>query len=154
MSKKYTKKLGTDNYKRPKATFQEQLSAEDIAEKLQGYVRISSKELCEVPIESHLRYFTIDENGKQQFRLGGFLKNKINCEKYVILSNGKSSWTVQTGNAVFFRKLSHDEEIEQIHEIYRKKIKEKDEIIRKLKKYVKAKLAQEETFKSKSKRNK
>ena len=152
MSKKFTKKLGADNYKRPKVTLQEQLSAEEIAEKLQGYVRVADGEIEDVPLDTHLRYFILDEDGSQQFRLGGFLKNKTNANKYVVLSNGKNSWSVQVNNTVFFRKLNHQEELEQIHELYRKKLKEKDDVIKKLKKYIKLKIAEESSSGSKKRK--
>ena len=72
---KFTKKIGSDkSYKRPKKTMQEQLTAEEIAEKLQGYERVD--DINEVPINTHLRYFTMEDDGKQVFRMGGFLQNK------------------------------------------------------------------------------
>ena len=38
---KYVNKLGTDkSYKRPNATYQEKLSADEISEKLQGYEKV------------------------------------------------------------------------------------------------------------------
>jgi hypothetical protein len=125
---KYTKKLGSDNtYKRPKKTHQEQLTADEIAEKLQGYERVD--DISEVPINTHVRYFITDENGEQTFRLGGFLQNKNNADKYVYLSNGKVSWVVQVANTIFFRKMSHQEEIDGLTIQYKKKLKEKTELI-------------------------
>jgi hypothetical protein len=145
MSKKFTVKLGKDKtYKRPKATFQEQLSGDEIAEKLQGYIKVDTDDLAEVPIDTHMRYFIMDENGSQQFRLGGFLKNKSNSHKFVILSNGKTSWSVQVNNAVFYKKMSHEDQINMIHDLYKKKLDEKDLIIKKLKKYIKLKLGMDD----------
>jgi len=136
---KSVKKLGTDqSYKRPKVTFQEKLSADEIAEKLQGYEQVA--DIAEVPLQTHLRYFIKDENGNQVFRLGGFLYNKTNAEKFVMLSNGKNVWSVQVKNTVFFKKMSQKEEIDSLHKQYQKKIAEKDQIIDKLKKYIKENL--------------
>lgn len=133
---KYAKKLGTDKgYKRPKVTYQEQLSADEIAEKLQGYQRVD--DISEVPLNTHVRYFTVQQDGTQVFRTGGFLHNKNNADVYVMLNNGKNIWSVQVKNAVFFRKMSHQEEIEAIHSLYKKKLEEKDNLIKKLKKYIK-----------------
>jgi len=136
---KFTKKIGSDtSYKRPKKTIQEQLTAEEIAERLQGYERVD--DIIEVPLNTHLRYFTMEDDGKQVFRMGGFLQNKQNADKYVYLSNGSISWSVQTDKTIFFRKLSHKEEIDALHRHYKKKLQEKDEQIAKFKKFIKNKM--------------
>lgn len=144
---KGVKKLGADkSYKRPKVTYQEQLTADEIAEKLQGYERV--EDISEVPINTHLRYFKTDKDGTQKFCSGGFLSDKKDAETYVYLTNGKQSWPVQMADSpVFFRKLSHKEEIAALHNLYKKKLQEKDAVIKKLKKYIKLK-------KSSSKSNK
>lgn len=127
----YVKKLGSDrSYRRPKKTFQEQLSNTKIAEMLQGYERVEN--IADVPINTHLRYFSTLPNGTQLFRTGGFLHNKSNPDKYVILRNATSSWSVQIKGTVFFRKLSHKEELEVIHDLYKKKLASKNKEIIKL----------------------
>lgn len=131
MSKKI-EKLGSDkSYKRPKITYQEQLTGDEIQEKLSGYVKVDN--IADVPLNTHIRYFIINDDGSQSFRLGGFLHRKDNADVYVRLSNGKNTWSVQVANAIFYKKISHKEEIESIHAMYKKKLKEKDEIIKKLK---------------------
>lgn len=130
---KYVKKIGSDQtYKRPKVTYQEKLSADEISKKLQGYEKVD--DISEVPLNTHLRYFTKNADGTQSFRLGGFLYNKKNADTYVMLSNGKSIWSVQVDGTVFFRKQSHKEEIDSLHALYKKKLMEKDKIIHDLKK--------------------
>lgn len=136
---KYIKKLGTDKcYKRPKVTYQEKLTADEIADKLQGYEKVD--DIAEVPLGTHMRYFKINPDGTQVFRMGGLLHNKLNADKYVMLSNGKNIWSVQIKDTVFFRKMSHKEEIEELRTQYEKKLAEKDAIIGKLKKYIRAKI--------------
>ncbi len=136
---KSIKKLGSDKtYKREKKTYQEQLTADEIAEKLQGYAKVD--DIAEVPLNTHVRYFITLDNGTQVFRLGGFLHNKKNADTYVMLSNGKNIWSVQVKGTTFFRKLSHNEEIESLHQSYKKKLEEKDLLIKKLKNYIKTKL--------------
>lgn len=131
MPKHNTKPLGSDkSYVRPKSTYQEQLSSDDISEMLSGYQRVD--DISTVPVNCHIRYFT-NIDGEYQFRTGGFLHNKENADKYVILSNGKFSWSVQTNNSVFYKKMSHAEEIESLHRLYRKKLKKKDREIDALK---------------------
>jgi predicted nuclease with TOPRIM domain len=41
--------------------------------------------------------------------LGGFLLNKDNYDKYVILSNKNISWSVDTQHSILYRKLKDDE---------------------------------------------
>ena len=79
-----------------------------------------------------MRYFIIDKDGNKVFRTGGMLQNKDNADTYVILSNGKLSWSVQIENAIFFKKLTHNDELNIIHEMYKKKLDEKDAIIAEL----------------------
>jgi hypothetical protein len=124
-------RLSQERYNRPDKTIQDKLTKEEIAEKLQGYVKVDN--IAEVPLNTHLRYFTTEINKKtgateRKFRLGGFLTNNLNNKKYIILSNGKLSWSVQTENTIFFRKKS----IEEIINEYEDKLKNKDNIIDKL----------------------
>lgn len=136
---KYVKKLGSDpSYKRPKTTYQEKLSLDDISEKLQGYEQVH--DIAEVPLNTHIRYFVKQKDGTQTFRTGGFLSNKQNADKFVMLSNGKQGWSVQVKGTVFFKKMSQKDEIAAIHAQYKKKLDEKDEVIAKLKKYIKTKI--------------
>ncbi len=113
MAKEKTMKK-TDGYKRPKKTFQDKLTAEEIKEKLEDYIEIS--DISKVPNNSHIRYFSIIKNGKRKkkvFRLGGYLKNKNNADKFVMLTNGDITWSVQTQTSIFFRRMTFDEIKEQ-----------------------------------------
>ena len=76
------------------------------------------------------------------FRLGGFLVNKNNYEKYVILSNvpdvggvnpNKKTWSVNTQKSIFYRKQTKDE----INEEHQEEIDELYEEIETLKKELK-----------------
>ena len=83
-----TKTLSKDtNYNKPKKTYQQTLSNEDIKEKLKDYKKVV--DIKTVSISTHIRYFSINKDTKEKvFRLGGLL-NKIDPEgKYDILSNG------------------------------------------------------------------
>ena len=105
-----TKRLSDTEYKRNGKTIQQGLSPDEIKEKLKEYSPLEI--IDEAPINSHIRYFTVDSKGKKQFRLGGFL-TKIDTD-YVVLSNGKVSWSVQKKNSIFFKKLSYDELKEEL----------------------------------------
>jgi hypothetical protein len=120
-----TKRLGNDNYKKEGKSIQQALSPNEIKEKLQEYVPLNT--IDDTPLNSHIRYFTIDKiSGKKQFRLGGFLTKNENENEYVVLSNGKVSWSVQKNNSKFFKKMSYDdlkqELIEKISNKFEKKL--------------------------------
>jgi hypothetical protein len=108
-----TKRLGDDNYKKEGKSIQQTLSPNEIKDKLQEYVQLDT--IDETPLNSHIRYFTIDKkSGKKQFRLGGFLTKLGDNNEYIILSNGNYSWSVQLSNTVFYKKMSNNELKEQI----------------------------------------
>jgi len=124
--------LGKDNYKRPKKTYQDQMTIEQIEEKLKGYVEV--EDIRGVALNSHVRYFSIIKNretGKleKKFRLGGFLKNRNDKDNYVILSNNKNSWSVQMGNTIFYRQMKSDEIVDK----YERKIKEYKKLLKEYK---------------------
>jgi hypothetical protein len=111
MNSNGTKRLSADTeYKKTGKSIQQSLSPDEIKEKLKEYSSIET--IDEAPINSHIRYFTVDTKGKKQFRLGGFL-TKIDTD-YVVLSNGKLSWSVQKKNSIFFKKMSYDELKEEL----------------------------------------
>ena len=138
-------RLGNDGYKRPKKTFTDKLSAEEIKDKLEDYVEV--EDIGKVPLNSHMRYFTekYDEKKKKNikvFRLGGFLVNKNNYDKYVILSNvpdtgvinnNKKTWSVNTQKSIFYRKQTIDE----IKEDYKDELEELYDEVDNLKKQIK-----------------
>ena len=118
-------------------------TVDEIIEKLRGYVRVD--DISEVPLNTHIRYFVKNPDGDlglgttnvdsqaqvnpargdQSFRLGGFLVDKQNPNKYIILTNGKNSWTVQVNTATFFKKMNREEEIDFINRQYQKILNEK-----------------------------
>jgi len=133
------------NYTRPKVTYQDQLDEDQINEKLLDYIEVDS--IVTVPINTHVRYYVIDTDEKtgkitKSFRLGGFLSNKDKAEQYVILTNNKISWSVNTQKAIFYRKLKSDEIyakfydrvnlLENENNELKNLVKEKNETIQKL----------------------
>jgi hypothetical protein len=129
-NQKITKRLSRDtSYQRPKKTYQDKLTPDEIEEKLEEYVKI--EDINKVPLNSHIRYFTLnDKTGKKEFRLGGFLTNRDQSDKYVILSNGTISWSVQTLNSIFFKKMT----IKELKQEYEEKIEQLETENNKLKK--------------------
>lgn len=125
-------RISKDGYSRPKHTIQDKMTEEEIDEKLADYLEV--EDIKKVPIGTHIRYFTLvpDDKGeiKKAFRLGGQLNNKDNADKYIILSNGKITWTVQMDTSVLYRKMT----IEEIKDDYENVIKELEEEVLQLKK--------------------
>ena len=69
--------------------------------KLEGYISVDSIDY--VSIRTHVRYFIYDRDKQEWlFRTGGLLTKKH--DKYVILTNGKYSWSVQ-------RNIESEEEL-------------------------------------------
>lgn len=116
-------RLTNTQYTRPPQTYQESLSSEQIKEKLLDYTKVDN--ISEVPLNTQLRYFVYRTNpdthvSERVFRLGGRLINKNNCDKYVVLSNGSHSWSVNVDTSTFFRPLT----VREVHERYEKQIEQ------------------------------
>lgn len=92
----------SSNYERPGITLTDSLqSNQKYKDKLTNYIEVSDVDF--VTIGTHVRYFKFDtKNQNWMFRCGGLLTYKH--QKYVVLSNGKYSWSVQ-------REIEHKGEI-------------------------------------------
>ena len=139
-----TTRIGKDNYKKKNKTVQDKLSPNDIKEKLKDYIQ--TKNILKVPLRTHVRYF-ITKDGKQHFRLGGFLSRKNKDKGYVILSNNNITWSVQIKTATFWKKLT----IEEIRMEYEKSIEQLKKENKQLKKTLKSIKTQVTKSKEKSK---
>ena len=127
MSQFKTNRLSNDDNK-PKTTYQDKLTPKEIKEKLEEYKKVD--DISKVSLNAHLRYFTVNDKGEKQFRLGGFL-TKIDIEKgYVVLSNGKLSWSVQLKNTIFFQKMTFQELKKELKEDMEKKFKEEIKVLK------------------------
>ena len=155
-----TRRLSTTKYDRPEVTFTDTLQTNAaMKEKLENYTRVD--DIDDVNLETHVRYVTL-KDGKQRFCLGGILK-KIHS-KYVILSNGSVTWSVQRYHwekpedeyddesdpifiTAFFKILSPEEmrkkDLEEVEDELEKKdeiISKQSEEIRKLRQVIEEKL--------------
>ena len=91
-NEQHLRRLVNSNFNRPKTTYTDTLqNKKSMQEKLKNYERVD--EIEDVAISTHVRYVTLDKDKKQVFRLGGLLK-KIHS-KYVSISNGTFTWSVQ-----------------------------------------------------------
>ena len=97
------------------STYQSKLTKKNIDKYLEGYIRIESNKITQLPLNTHIRYFVVNpKNNNKQFRLGGFITKIGDNNEYIIVSNGNFSWSVQLTNTIFYRKLKLDEYKEQI----------------------------------------
>ena len=100
-------------YKRPAYTVQDTLTDKEINAMLDDYVEVETEDLPTVAINSHMRYFTVEHNSKgyakKIFRIGGNLVNVDNKLRYIVLRNGKETWSVQTEHSIFYRQITIDE---------------------------------------------
>ncbi len=126
MNNNITSRLSRDTNYNKKKSYQETLSPDEIKGKLEEYKQI--EDINNISLNTHIRYFTINpQNNIKQFRLGGFL-TKIEPE-YIILSNGKLSWSVQLKNSILFEKMTFtDLKEELINKISKKFEKEINEL--------------------------
>lgn len=98
-----------NGYVRPAVTMTDQLSKEQIEEKLEDYKKVD--DIYKVPLGVHLRYFS-SIGGKMVFRMGGLLHKNTGLPEYVILSTsptGKPGWSVQVKDTIFYRKMTLNE---------------------------------------------
>jgi len=114
MAAQPTLRLSSYKGPRPKDTYQSKMTEAEIEDKLKMYKKIDNvEEITKLPLNTHFRYFSVtkDDKGKKikKFRLGGFLSNKDNYDKYVILTNKNISWSVDTQHSILYRKLRDDE---------------------------------------------
>ena len=119
-----------NGYNRPEITFTDQLSKEQIEEKLEDYIKVD--DISKLPLGIHLRYFTNKDN-KLNFRMGGILHKNTGLPNYVILKSATNAqWSVQIENTIFYKKMTIAEiknEYEQIiSELIQKNKKLKDKI--------------------------
>lgn len=109
------------NYKRPEKTYQQTLSNQEIKDKLKDYKQITN--ITAVPLGTHIRYFKIDPATKiKQFRLGGTL-SKIDPEgRFITLTNGTTSWSVQLLTSICFQKMTEDEYKDELKKEVKKEL--------------------------------
>jgi hypothetical protein len=118
-------------YERPNTTFTDNLDKEEVEKKLEDYQKVD--DLTQVPLGTHLRYFT-KKDGELVFRMGGVLKRNSDLPKFIILKNAVGvEWSVQVADSIFYKKMT----IQEIKEEYENIIKELNDKIKKLKSRIK-----------------
>lgn len=130
-SNKYKK----NGFERPEITYTDQLSKEEIQEKLADYSKV--EDIYKVPLGVHLRYF-VKKDGQMLFRMGGQLFKNNGLPEYVILKSGTNAqWSVQVKDTVFYRKMTLAEIKQEYEDLIKKKNDKIHALKEKLKKYEK-----------------
>ena len=125
------KNFNQDDNNEKKKTFTENLTKEEINEKLEDYKVVD--DISKVPLDTHLRYF-VKKNNEMLFRMGGNLKRNLDLPNFVVLKNALGAeWTVQVKDTIFYKKMS----IKEIKEEYDGIISELHDKIKKLKAKIK-----------------
>jgi hypothetical protein len=132
---KLDNKYKKNGFERPEITYTDQLSKEEIQEKLADYSKV--EDIYKVPLGVHLRYF-VKKDGQMLFRMGGQLFKNNGLPEYVILKSGTNAqWSVQIKDTVFYRKMTLTEIKEEYEDIIKKKNEKIQALKEKLKKYEK-----------------
>jgi hypothetical protein len=142
-----TKKIGEDDYIRPKKTITDLMQTQDnVEQKLENYEEINGDELNNLPIGCSVRYigFNKKTNG-EAFRFGGLIK-KIDPNYIVLMGNNNLTFSVQRytfnkNNEVihktrFFIKNKDIDVINETNEKNQEIIDQQNEIINKQKREI------------------
>lgn len=115
-------RMSEDNYVRPKLTATDMLSREDIQERLKNYEQVSPDDVEKIVPGTRVQYFQVDKNDEMmRYRPGGtVIVNQYPV--YLVLSNGRKSWSVQLKNNIIFKEI----DVDAIKKKYEERIKEKD----------------------------
>lgn len=125
-------RLTDDNYKRPKLTVSDILSPEEIKKILRNYEQVSN--ISSLVQGDIVKYFEILDNGKYKYKPGG--RVIINKDPdYIVLSNGKKSWSVQLDKHIIFREIDIDKIILMYEDIVKQKNKRIEELLFLLRRY-------------------
>lgn len=125
------KKLNDIEYKGEKKTFTQQLTNEQIIDLLDGYDEVPFNNL---KVGYHLRYFKINDDGKNEFRLGGTIIKK--ALQYIVLTNGTGNWSVQKKGNIFYQQMPLSQVKAEIEDKYKMRINELMAYIKKLEKEI------------------
>jgi hypothetical protein len=113
--KSMLKKLGSDDattgYEKPYITMAEMLTDDQIKKMLEDYKRVKPIELVK---GDHVRYFTVTDGKSTSFKLGGSVLKTDGLPTFIVLTNGKLTWSVQCKNNILFKKISQTETINDL----------------------------------------
>ena len=127
-------RISEDNYEKGSNTVQENLTSDDINILLEEYNEVT--EITELKPGVHIRYFTIVKNKKSEqklFRMGGTITKVDYDNKYIVLTNGKISWSVQINESnILYRKMT----LQEVKDFYENMLNDVDLEVNKYKSMV------------------
>lgn len=125
-----TNKKNDNNEQKKQFTFKpvDLLTAEQIKEKLYNYEQVNSHDIENLFPGTRIQYFEIMENKKFRFKPGGIIT--INgYPNYLVLTNGRKSWSVQLLNHIIFKEQSVDLVAKKYIDIINQKNQEIDQLM-------------------------
>lgn len=111
--KNKNKNITESKYIRPKYTYTDLLTHDDIKNLLQDYKYVTFDELDQLKFGDHVRYFS-KINDKFKFRNGGVVIY-LEIPKYIRLSNWIIKWSVNLETNIIFVRKTIDEQIFDIN---------------------------------------
>jgi len=132
-------------------SYQSCLTKDEIRNKLDDYERVNN--IFSVNKDTHIRYF-IKEGDDYKFRMGGLLYYKCENDGYVVLNNGRHTWTVQVKDTQFFKLLNKTEIKEKLKNQFQKELEKKDKKIRDLNNTIKDLKKKNDSYRNKYKHTK
>ena len=113
---KILKRISQDGYIKEGNSIQDNLTKEDIELLLEDYNEVLN--ITELKPTLEIRYFTTIKN-KKLFRMGGTIIKVDFDNKYIVLTNGKITWSVQLNDkTTLYRKMT----LAEVKEFYENEI--------------------------------
>ena len=136
-------RISQDGYKKSGNTVQENLTQEDIDLLLEDYNEVV--DITELKPSLEIRYYTVIKN-KKLFRMGGTIIKVDFDKKYIVLTNGKITWSVQLNNKnILYKKMT----LNEVKDFYENELNNMELIINKYKQIIEK--LKEENIKLKNK---
>lgn len=107
------------------------LKPDEIRERLKNFERVADEDLKSIAPHTKIQYFDISD-GSCRYRPGGSLLYN-HAPKYIVLTNGGKSWSIQLDSVIIFKEKDYDK-LKKEYEIL---ISKKDKEISTYKLYVK-----------------
>jgi len=124
-----------EEYERPNITYTDTLSKDEIMELLQDFEKV--EDIDKIKLGTYISYIDHTDN-KVSFRIGGMIIQ--NKPEYLVLMSGRTNFSVQKTNKIFFRRLNYIElkkEMEKNINEYKQIIEQKNQQIKELVLYIK-----------------
>lgn len=124
-----------DTYIRPNITYTDTLTKDEIIDLLTDFEKVNN--INNVKLGTYISYIDT-KNNNYMYRFGGVMI--LNKEEYIVLSGGKTNFSVQKQDKIFFKRLNYRElknEMIRKDNEYKKIIEKKDQQIKELIIYIK-----------------